>query len=336
MPKKRSKATHRNSKILSYLAWCLFAIVLVLSSLIGGYYLGYDSAVEDIQDQNFKIQNKKTIYTDSKPILKKEQSVNSRLQYVLKKENKINQPKKVITKTTSHKYESLAKPPSRFKTEPIIISNKPKLAIIIDDVSTKSQVNAIKSLGLRVNISFFPPSKARPNSAILASKEIFYMVHLPMEARNYTAEEPLTMRIKHSQQEITKRVKELKKLFPNVKYINNHTGSKFTSNELAMNRLIIALDKYKINFIDSRTTAETKVPLVMKKFGKKYVARDIFLDNLQDKAYIKGQIQKAIKIAKKNGSAIAIGHPHANTIMALHESKELLKEVELVYVNKLY
>ncbi len=54
-----------------------------------------------------------------------------------------------------------------------------------------------------------------------------------------------------------------------------------------------------------------------------------------DKKYIKEQIEKAIKIAKKHGTAIAIGHPHANTILALNESKKLLKEVELVYINRL-
>ena len=132
------------------------------------------------------------------------------------------------------------------------------------------------------------------------------------------------------------RIKELKKLFPRVKYINNHTGSKFTSNEVAMNRLILSLNSQHINFIDSRTTAETKVPKVMKNYGLNYVARDIFLDNRMDKPYIKSQIKKAIKIAKLHGTAIAIGHPHANTILALSESKNSFDEVELVYIDRLY
>jgi len=47
-------------------------------------------------------------------------------------------------------------------------------------------------------------------------------------------------------------------------------------------------------------------------------------------------IKKAIKIAKLHGTAIAIGHPHANTILALSESKDLFKDVDLVLINKLY
>ena len=98
---------------------------------------------------------------------------------------------------------------------------------------------------------------------------------------------------------------------------------------------IMGRNANNISFIDSRTTAQTKAPMVLKNFGLNYVARDVFLDHRMDKKYIKGQIEKAIKIAKKHGSAIAIGHPHANTILALSESKKLFKEVELVYINRL-
>jgi polysaccharide deacetylase 2 family uncharacterized protein YibQ len=55
-----------------------------------------------------------------------------------------------------------------------------------------------------------------------------------------------------------------------------------------------------------------------------------------DKAYVKKQIKLAIKTAKRHGTAIAIGHPHKNTLLALAESKKLLKEVDLVLINGLY
>jgi len=102
-----------------------------------------------------------------------------------------------------------------------------------------------------------------------------------------------------------------------------------------MNKLIYALNKNHINFIDSRTTAKTKAPKVLQNFGKKYISRDIFLDNKNEKAYILGQVKKAIKIAKKYGSSIAICHPHSTTISALHDAKKLFKDVELVYINKI-
>ena len=185
-------------------------------------------------------------------------------------------------------------------------------------------------------MSFLPPSSARPNSAKLAAQQNFYMVHLPMEAMHFNKEEPYTMHVKDSQQTILKRVHDIKVLFPKVAYINNHTGSKFTSNEIAMNRLIFAFNQNHIKFVDSRTTAKTEAPKVLKNFGLKYVARDIFLDHHNDKAYIKKQIQKAINVAKAHGHAIAIGHPHKNTLEALYESKPLFKEVDLVLIKEIY
>ena len=257
-------------------------------------------------------------------------TVNDRLKEVLKKETK-------QYTSASHEYDDavVAKPPVRVKRDLKLVSTKPKLAIIIDDVSVRSHVKAIKELGIPLTMSFLPPSSFRPNSAKLAAKEKHYMVHLPMEAQNFNKEEPFTLKTSYSQQKISERIRELKKLFPRVEYINNHTGSKFTSNEVAMNRLIIALKREKINFIDSRTTAETKAPKVMKNFGLNYVGRDVFLDHKMEKAYIKTQIRKAIKLAKAHGTAIAIGHPHVNTILALRESKKLFKDVDLVYINEL-
>ena len=343
--KKKRKTKNKKSKLLSYIAWGLSIVALMMGALIGGYYIGYDEAKDDIKTKHSKLSK-----VDQKKleILKKKEkkSVNKRLQEVLKKEKSsvddkikkiVKTKEKIQTKYISASHEldtkNLPAPPKRDKK---VVVGKPKLAIIIDDVSVKSQVDAIKRLKIPLTMSFLPPSKYRPNSPKLAAKESFYMVHLPMEAQNFTKEEPFTLRINDSQDKIYKRISRIKQLFPKVHYINNHTGSKFTSDEIAVNRLVYTLKKLDIYFIDSRTTAQTKVPKVMKNYGLRYVARDVFLDHHMEKEYVKKQIKQAIKIAKKHGSAIAIGHPHKNTLAALKESKALFKDVELVLVDGLY
>ncbi|QSZ42506.1 divergent polysaccharide deacetylase family protein [Sulfurimonas aquatica] len=349
---KRKKITTKKkstSKILSYIAWTLAIVALILSSVVTGYYFGYEAAKKEVAQLEKKEKEKrlgllkeleKTVTVD-----KKQASVNKRLKEVLKKEVlKEKSSKQEVLKnaekhyvSASHELEdvSLVNAPNIVKRKANVSSSKPRLSIIIDDVGTKSQVEAIKSLRLPLTMSFLPPSKARPHTSELASHEDNYMVHLPMEAQSFSAEEPDTLRITDSQATISSRVKSIKKLFPRVKYINNHTGSKFTADEVAMNRLIYALTKSSIYFVDSRTTAQTMAPKVLENLGMKYVARDVFLDHHMDKPYILEQIKKAIKTAKDNGSAIAIGHPHKNTLQALYESKKLLKEVELVYIHRL-
>jgi len=361
LSKRKKSNTSALSNALKYVVGFLLVVALVLGALLGGYHIGYEKAKDEITLEEKKKKEKRLSLLkkiEQKSKITKD-SVNNRLKEVLREESK-SQPLKEIKPVSkvkiskneekeilkvkgyagaSHEYgdDVLAKPPSRVKREvQKRSSNKPRLAIIIDDVSVKSQVNAINSLGLPITMSFLPPSSARPNSAKLASKEKFYMVHLPMEAQKYTGDEPKTLRVNDSQQIISARVKEIKKMFPKVKFINNHTGSKYTANEIAMNRLMFAFQENKINFIDSRTTSKTKAPKVMKNFGLKYIGRDVFLDHHMDKPYIKSQIKKAIKIAKNEGSAIAIGHPHANTILALHESKKLLKDVDIVLINRIY
>ncbi|QOY51480.1 divergent polysaccharide deacetylase family protein [Candidatus Sulfurimonas baltica] len=342
MRKRKNKSSKKSSNILMYTAWTLAVIAIILGSLIAGYYIGYEEAKDKMVKKELRKDKKKLEMLrklEAVSAQKDKSSVSSRLKEVLKKdeEKKLDKEPEISVKhiSASHEYddETLPNAPER---EAKIVFTKPKLAIIIDDVSVKSHVNAIKSLNLPLTMSFLPPSEFRPNSAILASHENFYMVHLPMEAKSFTKEEPFTLRVADSQTKISQRIASIKKLFPNVKYINNHTGSKFTSNELAVNKLIYALKKQNIDFIDSRTIASTKVPVVMKNYGKKYMARDIFLDHELEKEYVKKQIKEAIKVAKVHGTAIAIGHPHANTIMALSESKKLFEDVELVLIDRLY
>lgn len=334
MAKRKKKNSHLGAKVLNYIAWVLALIALILSSIVAGYYFGYEDAKEEIVVKK-SIEKEKTSALLTKlekaTAIPAKESVQTRLKKVLKKET----PEYI---SASHELDSIKEPkaPKRVQREVKHSPSKPKLAIIIDDVSIASHVKAVKSLSLPITMSFLPPRPARPNSAELASHENVYMVHLPMEAQNYSAEEPETLRISDSQKKISFKIREIKKLFPKVSYINNHTGSKFTSNEVAMNRLINALNENKISFIDSRTTAKTKAPEVLENFGLNYIARDVFLDHEPEKDYILKQIKKAVKVAKKHGTAIAIGHPHKNTILALSESKEVLKDVELVYINRLH
>ena len=297
MAKRKTKNSKKRTNTTRYITWTLAVLTFSLMFLVIGYYFGYIDAKKKFQH--------------------------------------ISQTKHI---SASHEYKDkhITKPPKALKRRVIKTVTRPKLAIIIDDISLANQVKQLKSIHIPLTLSFFPPKPTRPNSAKLASHEDVYMVHLPMEAYNFSAEEPLTLRINDSQKIISDRIKEIKKLFPRVKYINNHTGSKFTSNEVAVNRLIFALTNQHINFIDSRTTAQTKVPKVMRKYGFKYIARDVFLDDDTDIDKIVFQIKRAIKLAKLHGSAIAIGHPHPNTIKALKISKKLFRDVELVKINRLY
>lgn len=216
------------------------------------------------------------------------------------------------------------------------VGEKPKLAIIIDDVSTSAQVREIQNTKLILTPSFFPPTKSEPNTPKLSRKFGFFMIHLPVEALNFHSPQPDTLTTASTLKEIDAVIKNIRKNFPKAIFINNHTGSKFTANEHSMDMLISVLIKYNFKFIDSVTTAKTKGKIATKKYGMRYVKRDIFIDNIEDSKEIRNMLKKAVKIAQKNGYAIAIGHPKKITLSTLKNSRDIFQDVELVYLRDIY
>jgi len=245
--------------------------------------------------------------------------------------------KKIANKNRSNK-NSDVNSSEIIEIEPIELhqnDNRPKLAIIVDDIAFSYQVKKLRELNLPITLSFFPADINHPQTSQFAKKELVPMVHFPLEAQRYKNEEIDTLHVGDSNKRIEIRVKQIVKQFPGLKYTNNHTGSKFTSNYTSMKRLLISLKRHHIQFIDSVTTSKSVVRRISKELGLRYIRRDIFLDNILDVRYIKGQLKKAIAIAKKRGYAIAIGHPHKATIEALSQIKPLLNGVRLVRIDEI-
>ncbi|ECO5368855.1 divergent polysaccharide deacetylase family protein [Campylobacter coli] len=236
----------------------------------------------------------------------------------------------LVVEQNLSKEENLTKDMNLSKTK------QARLAIIIDDMANISQARALQALKLKLIPSFFPPDKNHIDTPKLALKFDFYMVHLPLAAMNYTKPELDTLNPSDSEKRIFKKIQQVKKDFKDLKFINNHTGSLFTSDEKAMKKLYKAFEKEELIFVDSKTIASSKAPKVAKALGQIYIQRDVFLDNRDDVAYIKNQLIEAVRLAKQKGFAIAIGHPRKNTFKALEQSKDLLKSVELVYLSEIY
>jgi uncharacterized protein len=279
-----------------------------------------------------------------------EELINKENEKVLKKIEEIKEEKKkesLLKKDTNEeeKKEIIKKIPMKIDEKSIITKkdtftynkkDKPKLVILIDDVSTKAQRDKILNIGYTVNMAFLPPTKVHKDSASIAQSLPFHMIHFPMQASSaFKGEEIDTLRVTDSYETIEKRVKQLRAWYPNAIYTNNHTGSVFTENEEAVDKLFRALKKYNFIFVDSRTSAKSVIKKYAKKYDMPYIVRNTFIDNDRDYKSIQTQLKKAIEIAKKQGYAIAIGHPHNITLQVLKESKHLLKDVEPIYMNKL-
>jgi polysaccharide deacetylase 2 family uncharacterized protein YibQ len=323
---KKRKKNFSNTNKLKYLIFGLILIIFSLSFFITGVIIGQNSVkstIEKKEDLISKLENK--INKLSNELKNKSSQKITNYSY--------NLPSEIEDYKEANKNSNkIIKPPLQSP----IKTNKPKLVIILDDVSFSYQVKAIKSIPFKITPSFFPPTKVHPNTPIYAKEFSDYMVHVPMQAMNFSHSEPETMNIDWSYNQIKNRIDKIKNWFPNAKFINNHTGSKFTANLKSMKYLFKALKEDNLGFVDSRTTPYTKASIVEKIYNIAFFERNIFLDNKQDVNYIQNQLKKAIKIAQKKGYAIAIGHPHPATIEALKKAKNILKNVDVISINQLY
>lgn len=215
------------------------------------------------------------------------------------------------------------------------VGSRAKLAIIIDDVGTGEQAQKIAALPVRVTPSIFPPEYQRKDTRSLARGFEHYAIHLPMEASS-AKNNSATLRASDNYEKLRGVIAKLRADFPNAKFINNHTGSKFTADERAMQNLLRAMNEHGFLFIDSRTSPATKAKAAMKGLGMRYVHRDVFLDNQNSVAAVRKKLREAVALAKKQGYAIAIGHPKSSTLRALANSADILGEVDLVYLDEIY
>lgn len=258
-----------------------------------------------------------------------------------KEHSAASQPSKRQRETTVHKqhHKEAEKREIKHRQKTILMPHhtKAKLVIIIDDVHTRAQLAAIRTLPFPVTPSIFPPYRQAKHSNLLAKGLKHYMIHLPMESGSAQFNsQTKTLMTSFSESQMRDRIRELRRLFPTAVYINNHTGSIFTSDYRAMKQLYDLLKTEGFVFVDSYTVASSKVKQIASEEGDRYVKRSVFIDNRQNIAYIHEQLKKAVAIAKKRGYAVVIGHPHPKTLQALREAKPILKDVDVVYIDALY
>ena len=348
---KRKRVKKANSKI-NFINKLLIFILISLVATIASYFIILNNYQEEekVKPENkvqiekkddgtfFVKDNENSLiidkYEEYTKDLEKEyiHKIDENKTIKTKIEEKLEPIKKIVNNIVN-KEENKEK--QNINKEEKALINKPKLSIVIDDITLQSQVNKINDIGYTINIAFMPPTKQHKNSAKIAQKLPFAIVHLPLQATITRFEEENTLKVGDSYEKIEKRIATIRKQYPNVIYTNNHTGSVFTAHEKSMDMLLKALKKHNFTFIDSRTTGKSVAKKLTKKHGMPYIARNIFLDNNKDFNYIQNQLKKAIRIAKKTGSAIAIGHPYPITMKVLKDSKYLLKDLDLVYVNQL-
>jgi uncharacterized protein len=212
------------------------------------------------------------------------------------------------------------------------------LAIIIDDLGNdREAAETLFQLPFPLTVSVLP---YLPHSAEIseeASRRGYQvMLHIPIEAPAGAKAESIELRPGMDADQVTNLVQQMLETVPQAEGANNHQGSVGTSDAALMDEIMPALRERDLYFVDSRTSAATVAFAAARRAHVRTASRDVFLDDIEDVAAIRHQLELAVQDAKLHGSAIAIGHPHPITLQVLSEDLPKLQRegVTLVFASQ--
>ncbi|MBP1763995.1 MAG: protein of unknown function YibQ [Firmicutes bacterium] len=254
-----------------------------------------------------------------------------------------------ITIITDRLYISLEKsltpaPPTSPATPAPLPARPPgagaPMAIIIDDFGYQAEpIEMFAAINRPITFSVLPYrqySRTAAAKGVSSGHEV--VLHLPMEPMTLpeqTEKDMITVQMSDAQ--IQDIVFKALQYTPEAIGVNNHQGSRATSDRRVMQVVLSVLREKQMFFVDSRTSGQTVGAETAHQMGTRSGENELFLDNSSDIGYIKNQLRIAERMALKNGSVTVIGHARINTAAAI---REMIPELEangirLVFVSQL-
>lgn len=207
--------------------------------------------------------------------------------------------------------------------------SKAKIVIVMDDLGlNKRRARQTVALPGPLTLAYMAYAEnldRQTQHARAAGHEL--MLHVPMEPRSSTIDPgPNVLLSGLPRDELLKSINWNLDQTDNVVGINNHMGSRFTSDQEGMQAVTDVLNERGLLFLDSVTSGSSVAHTVAEEAGIPFAVRNVFLDHENDLAAIKRQLRATESVAKRTGVAIAIGHPRDKTLEALAEWLPTLQE----------
>ena len=216
---------------------------------------------------------------------------------------------------------------------------KGKLAVVIDDAGRDLESQHVyESLGIPLTLAVMP-NQVHTRDAALSwhAHGLPVILHQPMESVSGIGMESKAILTSMGDEEIRSLLKSSLSQVPEAVGINNHQGSKATTDRRTMDVVMNELHHRHLFFFDSRTNSTTAADGAAASYGVPYVRNDLFVDNEADVAAISAMIREAAKRAQKYGTYVIIGHCRPKTAEAFRQMvPQLEKEgIQFVYVSSL-
>ena len=216
---------------------------------------------------------------------------------------------------------------------------KVRLAVCIDDAGRDLNSQRVyEGLGIPLTLAVMPNEPHTSEAAAeWKSKGMPVIIHQPMESVSGKGMEKIVIKDSMSDEQIRSLIRQSIQQIPQASGMNNHQGSKATTDKRVMKIVMSELASRNMFFFDSATNTSTEADKAAALYHVPYARNNLFVDNSADVDAICRMIQKGAERARKNGSAIIIGHCRPNTAAAFKKMVPKLKAegIEFVYLSSL-
>lgn len=211
----------------------------------------------------------------------------------------------------------------------------PVIAVVIDDLGNSlEEGKRVVALPGAVACSILPHTIDGPRIADLAhaaAKEV--LLHLPMES---VGEKPLGtggITLEMTESEIRATVSDDLASVPHLSGMNNHEGSLITQHPGDMAWILQTLHAAgPYYYIDSYTTADSVAYQIAREQQVPAARRNVFLDDVNTEDAVREQWNRLLRLAKRDGFALAIGHPRPATLKVLEQELPSLAATNVMLV----
>ncbi len=195
------------------------------------------------------------------------------------------------------------------------------MALVIDDLGRSvRQVDELEALGVPLTYSVLPfESHTREVVADLLRRHAEILCHLPMEPSGHANPGPGALTETMSPEELRRGTEAAIAAVPGAVGVNNHMGSELTADPRAMRVILGVIGKDKLFFLDSRTSAASVGYRVARSLGIAAAKRQVFIDPDMERSAIVKEFERLLRLAREDGAAIAIAHPHPITMEILRQ-----------------
>ena len=194
-----------------------------------------------------------------------------------------------------------------------------RVALVIDDLGRSvDDLLPLEKLGVPITYSVLPfQENTAAVAAQLRSRREEILLHLPMQAKNGENPGPGALRLGMTDDQLRTGTLAALQAVPGAVGVNNHMGSGLSVDARAMSAILRVLSSRGLFFLDSRTSPDSVGYRTAMALGVPAAERQVFLDSDPGPAAVHEQFQRLLDLARSRGAAVAIGHPHPDTLAVL-------------------